>query len=410
MKILVMKFGGTSLATQEKRDMVADRILQTQKNGFQPVVVVSAIGREGDPYATDTLIKLAKQRARDINPRELDLLMSCGETISCVVLAATLKAKGGEGVVLTGRQAGIRTDQNYGDCRIQRINPERIWQIIAENKIPIIAGFQGEAENGDITTLGRGGSDTTAAAIGVVLKAHAVEIYTDVDGVMTADPRVVPDAVTLDALTYHDVLHFAQQGAKVIHPRAVEILTQHNIPLIVRNALNDKPGTYITHHIEKDHTVFDWHYRKRITGITSLFKRTQFRVPFEKRDSLLEKTLFERLTAENIELDMINVFPEEKAFVVGEEQEEIAAGIIREMGLTAHLQKGCAKISLIGAGIMDVPEMMAKSLAALQEKGIEVLQTSETHVSISFLVKKEKADDAVRALHDKFGLGKGGKS
>jgi len=186
MKILVQKFGGTSVATQERREMAVDKIEGAVKNNYFPVIVVSAIGRYGDPYSTDTLIGLANSVGEGSNPREMDMLMSCGEIISCVVLCNTLKKRGHDSLVLTGGQAGIITDENFGDAEILSVEPDIIFDCIEKNIIPIIAGFQGKSKNGEITTLGRGGSDVTGAIIGEALNAEAVEIYTDVEGVMTA--------------------------------------------------------------------------------------------------------------------------------------------------------------------------------------------------------------------------------
>ena len=194
MRLIVQKFGGTSVATKESRGMAADKIEECIGKGCFPVVVVSAIGRKGDPYATDTLIEFSGSAGAAPQPRELDLLMSCGEIISCVVLANTLKARGHESIVLSGGQAGIITDDNFGDAGILRVDAGNILNCVHKGIIPIIAGFQGITENGDVTTLGRGGSDVTGAILGEALDAESVEIYTDVDGIMTADPVLVPNA------------------------------------------------------------------------------------------------------------------------------------------------------------------------------------------------------------------------
>ena len=219
MKIIVQKFGGSSLTTQEQRMQAANKVIAAKKDGYASVVVVSAMGRTGDPYATDTLISLVKNTNKTINPRELDLLLNCGEIISAVVLCQLFNSLGYEATVLTGCQAGIITDNSFTEAKILKVKPDKIIKNLKENKIVIVTGFQGITEDGELTTLGRGGSDTTAAALGVALNAEFVEIFTDVDGIKTADPRIVKDAKTLEVVTYNEICQLAQQGAKVIHPR-----------------------------------------------------------------------------------------------------------------------------------------------------------------------------------------------
>jgi aspartate kinase (EC 2.7.2.4) len=234
MKIIVQKFGGTSVATHEVRLKAVQKIINAKRSGFQPVVVVSAIGRRGEPYATDTLIDYATDIYQDIHPREKDLIMSCGEIISAVVMSNTLKSKGYEARALTGGQAGIITNSQYTDADILEIRPDKIYQIIENGRIPVVAGFQGVTADGEITTLGRGGSDVTAVALGEALSASCIEIYTDVDGIMTADPRIVSNASVIQHISYSDVLEMASEGAKVIHPRAVEFAMRSNIPVFIK--------------------------------------------------------------------------------------------------------------------------------------------------------------------------------
>jgi aspartate kinase len=221
MKIIVQKFGGTSVSTQQRREMVADKIIDAVDKGYSPVVVVSAIGRKGDPYATDTLLSLINNSESHVSKREMDLLMSCGEIISAVVIGETLEKRKFKVKVLTGGQAGIITNNDYSDADIIKVQTNKIMDLAKEGIIPIVAGFQGATEDGDITTIGRGGSDVTGSVLGEALKAEFIEIYTDVDGIMTADPRIVPEAKVIDKISYNEVFQFADQGAKVIHPREV---------------------------------------------------------------------------------------------------------------------------------------------------------------------------------------------
>jgi len=224
LRIIVQKFGGTSVATHDSRLLIAGKVSAAVELGFSPVVVVSAIGRRGDPYATDTLIGLLRSEVGSPEPRELDFVMSCGELISCAIMCSTLKACGLDAVALSGGQAGIKTDGVFNSAEIVNLDPEPVLRHLRAGKVVVVAGFQGENESGEVTTLGRGGSDTTAAALGAALKAEVVEIYTDVAGIKTADPRLVPDARTIDRLTYDETFQMAQEGAKVIHQKAVGLL------------------------------------------------------------------------------------------------------------------------------------------------------------------------------------------
>ena len=247
MRILVQKFGGTSVRSIKMREAAIEKVLSAQKNGYAPVVVVSAIGREGDPYATDTLIGYAGTEAGgQINPREKDLLMSCGEIISAVVMATAFKAHGVAARAVTGWQAGIYTNDCFGNASYFDVDTARLYEMLDAGVIPVVTGFQGITSSGDVTTLGRGGSDTTAAILGAALRAEAVEIYTDVDGVMTADPRLLPEARVISDVSYNEVFQMADHGAKVIHTKAVEIAMRGNVPLVVRNTSNNRAGTRIS--------------------------------------------------------------------------------------------------------------------------------------------------------------------
>jgi aspartate kinase len=244
MSLVVQKYGGTSLSDEVGREAAVSKILKCKREGNHVVVVVSAIGRRGEPYATDSLISLVEE-GRAIPKREMDLLMSCGEIISAVVLASYVYKRTQNVTVLTGYQAGIITDDNFGEANILEIKTEKIWELLKEDRIVIVAGFQGATIYGDVTTLGRGGSDITAAAIGVALGAEKVEVYTDVDGVATCDPKLTPQAPVLTWLDYKTALELSSQGAKVLHPKAVQILYGQGIPLIVKNIVGDHPGTRI---------------------------------------------------------------------------------------------------------------------------------------------------------------------
>ena len=226
MRILIQKFGGTSVATDEARACAAKKVSLAREAGYLPVVVVSAMGRNGAPYATDTLLRLVKSCNPNVSERELDQMMYCGEIISAVMMTATLTAMGIPSVSLTGGQAGIITDDNFSNARIIKVQTTALQSLLKQGNVPVVCGFQGITSEGAHTTLGRGGSDTTAAALGNALDAEKIEIYTDVAGIMTADPKLVSEARLLSITTYQEVCQMAEQGAKVIHPRAVEIAMQ----------------------------------------------------------------------------------------------------------------------------------------------------------------------------------------
>lgn len=405
MKIVVQKFGGTSVATPAAREQVVQRVLQAKKEGFAPVVVLSAIGRKGDPYATDTLLGLLAEVGPDVPKREQDLLLSCGEIITCSVVSSLLNRHGHPAMALTGGQAGIVTDDQFGDARILEVRPEPVLKVLEQGYIPVVAGFQGVTRGGEITTLGRGGSDTTAAALGAALGADAVEIFTDVDGVMTADPRIVDGAHTLDVVTYQEVTQMAYQGAKVIHPRAVEIAMQYNIPLRVRSTFSDAPGTLVTRGVRYPGQLALGPERL-ITGIAHLPHVAQIRVFMEPEDKAREVELFQTLAAAGISIDLINVFPGEKVFTVAEADVPKAKQVLAAAGFTPEVTVGLAKVSVVGAGMRGVPGVMAKVVEVLYRAGVEILQTADSHATISCLVRGEDTEKAICALHEGFELGK----
>jgi len=406
MKFIVLKFGGTSLATPELREKAAGKVIAAMDEGYRPVVVVSAMGRNGDPYATDTLINLAKQTYRDLPEREKDIIMTCGEIISGVVMTAMLQSLGRPAIFLTGAQAGIITDKNYTDARILQVKPHRITDYAQEGYIVVVAGFQGATEDGEITTLGRGGSDTTAAALGVALNAAYVDIYTDVEGIMTADPRIVTEARTLDAITYDEICHLAQEGAKVIHPRAVEIAMQKGIPLRVRSTFSDSPGTLVTTSGEVYKGAIDITRDRIITGIAYISGITQFKLETLPGPEGLEqqKRAFRALALAGISIDFINVLPDMVLFTVNDEVTEKAIRVLENIGYTPEVIQGCAKVSAVGAGMSGVPGVIADIVDALVGDGVQILQCNDSHTTVWVLVKREQMEKAVRALHRQFNL------
>ena len=404
MRILVQKFGGTSVATAASRQLVVDKISRAMDEGFQPVVVVSAMGRKGEPYSTDTLISVARESNPLVARREMDMMMCCGEIISAAVMSSTLQAAGLDAVLFTGGQAGIITDNQYGNARILKVDPARIRETLAAGRIPVVCGFQGITVDGDLTTLGRGGSDTTASAMGAALPAEAIEIYTDVDGIMTADPRLVPHAHILDRISYAEVSQLAYQGAKVIHPRAVEFAMQKNIPLIVKSTFSDAPGTLITT-CSGSSEVGDTRVSDRVaTGITYVRNITQITVKPATTGHVDSSRIFKILAGSGINVDFINILPTQLLFTIQDIDSAAAQQNLTSAGYQLEIVPNCAKVSVVGGGMGDVPGVMSGFVEALSRKAIPLLQTVDSQTSISGLIDGKYMEEAVSALHSEFGL------
>lgn len=404
MRIIVQKFGGTSVASPEIRELAVKKIRAALEKGYRPVVVVSAMGRKGENYATDTLISLAKNAFHNIASRELDQIMYCGEMISAVIMAGTLQAAGINASALTGGQAGINTDTNFNNARILKVDPARLIALLKAGQIPVVCGFQGVSIDGELTTLGRGGSDTTAAALGSALNAELVEIYTDVEGIMTADPRLVSNARILECISYGEVCQLAHQGAKVIHPRAVEIVMPKGIPLVVKSTFSDAPGTLITN-ISKEGTEGTAVTDRIATGVTYLADIAQIKVDINNNDfSVASFNVFKIMADNGISVDLINVHPGQIMFTVADSLANNASAKLIESGYGIEVISGCAKVSVVGGGMREVPGVMASFVEALAVNNIPILQTVDSHTSISALIKKADIQTAVTSLHEKFGL------
>lgn len=398
MKIIVQKFGGTSVSTEENRQKVIEKVKGAIKSGYSPVVVVSAMGRKGAPYATDTLLSLIKDEFKDSNKLAQDLLMCCGETISSVVMCNDLYSAGVNAVPLTGGQAGVVTDNNFTDARCLNVDPKKILDIVGQGRVPVVTGFQGVTEDGFLTTLGRGGSDTSASLLGVALNAAMIEIYTDVDGIMTADPRIVKDADLIDVISYNEVFQLADQGAKVIHPRAVEIAMEGNVPLLIKNTMNNCKGTLINNFGDRQH-------RRIMSGITSQENRIQ--VSISRADNMNNgkyNDILDLLAANKISLDLINIFPDNQVFTINKGDKDLLETVLNKESFKYKLTEDCSKISVIGAGMKGIPGVMARIIKSLSENNIEVLQTADSHMTIWCLVHSKDAINAINILHRVFSV------
>jgi aspartate kinase len=404
MKIIVQKFGGTSVRDEQSRQHAKKHIQFALSENYKIVVVVSAMGRNGDPYATDTLLSLINGSKSLISKRETDLLLSCGEVISSIVFTDMLLQEGIKATSLTGAQAGFCTNDDHTNAKIVEMNCERLLEALETNDVVVVAGFQGQAKNGDITTLGRGGSDTSAAALGAALKAESIDIFTDVDGIMTADPRIADQARPLSFVTYTEVCNMAYQGAKVIHPRAVEIAMQAKVPIRIRSTYTENPGTLVTmaSHLEKGNGIKE----RMITGIAHLSNITQIKVFAKKNQYDLQSEIFKAMANEGISVDFINISPNQIIYTVTEVMADRAISVLHRLGYEPSIERDCAKVSIVGAGMEGVPGVTSKIVGALSENGIRILQSADSHTTIWVLIKQEDLVTAVNSLHDAFELEK----
>lgn len=399
MKVIIQKFGGTSVRDEEGRGHALKHIQQAISDGYKCVIVVSAMGRLRDAYATDTLLGLIGAKQTLVSKREQDLLMACGENISAVVFSQFLNQNGIKAEAFTGGQAGIQTNDVYMDARVKALHSERINLALAELDAVVVTGFQGVNTLGDVTTLGRGGSDTSASIMGVITQAERIDIFTDVLGVMTADPRLASEAKMLEEVTYDEIANLAHEGAKVIHPRAVEIAASANIPLRVRSTYSDELGTLITKKSSiskvKDHFV---------TGIAHVENLSQIKVDTKISHENAATEIFQAMAAAEISVDFINISPKEIVYTVQGHMAERASQIITELGYTFQIQSGCAKVAIVGAAITGVPGIIARMVTALSKENIEILQSADSLTTIWVLVNGVDLKKSVNVLHNAFAL------
>ncbi|MCI3919481.1 aspartate kinase [Paenibacillus sp. TRM 82003] len=406
MRILVQKFGGTSLSTPEAREHAIKHITRALKEKYALVVVVSAMGRRGDPYATDTLLGLIDSNGGVLAARERDYLMACGEMISAATLCSMLQSRGIQATALTGAQACIETTDDYGNARITNIRTERLMSVLKAGKIAVVTGFQGAAPNGDVTTLGRGGSDTSATALGAALKAEYVDIFTDVEGVLTADPRIVEDAKPLEHVSYMEICNMANNGAKVIHPRAVEVAMDADIPVRVRSTFSDGTGTLVAGHSALRRAEGGTISERLITGIAHYTNVSQIQVSATKGQYDLQLRVFKAMASHGISVDLINVNPSGVAYTVNDAEADRAMALLQELGYEPTVIRDCTKVSVIGGGMNGVPGVMATIIEALTEEEVGILQSADSNTTIWVLVRSADTVKAVNALHRQFQLHK----
>ncbi len=404
MKALVQKYGGSSVAGAERIRAVAELVAASRTDDHGIVVVVSAMGK-----TTDELLALARSVTPDPAPRELDLLLSTGETVSATLLAMALRARGCPAVSLTAGQAGIHTNAWFTRARITAIQPERLERELRAGNVVIVTGFQGITDEADVTTLGRGGSDTTAVALACALGAERCEIYTDVDGVYTADPRVVPEARSIPRIAYEEMLELAQQGAKVMHPRAVELGQVYNMPIWVLSSFTPGAGTLI----DAGDTV---EIRQRVQGIahdTDVAKISLAGVPDQPG---IAYAIFKPLADAGVSVDVIVQTASfegvtDLSFTVARGELQRAVALVQPAAESIHASKiasasDLAKVSIVGTGIQSAPGYAARMFGILAEAGINIEMITTSDIRITCVVPRDDVARAVRALHAGFELDK----
>lgn len=402
--LIVKKFGGTSVANKERIFNVAKRCIEDYQKGNQVVVVLSAMGKQ-----TDVLLEMAN----DINPkaskRELDMLLTTGEQTSVALMAMAMDSLGVPAVSLNAFQVAMHTTEDYGNARLKKIDTQRIQFELDNRRIVVVTGFQGISKYDDYTTLGRGGSDTTAVALAAALHADACEIYTDVDGVFTADPRVVPDARKLDEITYDEMLELASLGAGVLHNRSVEMAKKYGVQLVVRSSLNTSEGTVVKEESKMEKML--------VSGVATDKNVVQFAVEGLENKPGVAFKLFQHLANHKVNVDMILQSVEHNgtqdiSFTVTEDMADVAMETLERHSNTSlkceniTVTKDVSKVSVVGAGMMTNPGVAAKMFEALYDAGINIRQISTSEIRVTVLIDEKYTEDAAQAVHAAFSLEK----
>ena len=404
-KVIVQKFGGTSVADTDKIKNVAKTVIKEKNNGNDVVVVVSAMG-----HTTDYLVKMAKDLSPNPSGREMDMLLSTGEGVSIALLAMAIQSQGYDAVSFNAMQIGIMTENVHSKARIVDIKTDKLKQNLKDGKIIVVAGFQGVTEDGEITTLGRGGSDTSAVALAAALNAERCDIYTDVEGVYTTDPRIVPKATRLDEISYEEMLELAHAGANVLHPRSVETAKQFNVPLRVRSSFKtDNLGTLIL-------GVDKMEIYKPVTGVAADLSQARIVVCDVPDVPGQAAKLFGKLAKEHISVDMIIQSYARKvsntndiAFTIDSADLEKTIKTLEEMKKELNcgdiqINDNIAKVSIVGAGLIDRPGIASTMFETLAKLGVNIKMISTSEIKISCLVSKDDAHRALKALHEEFEL------
>lgn len=405
MKLIVQKYGGTSLGSIQRIKEVAKKIIQRKKEGVDIVVVVSAMAGE-----TDKLTELAHKISPDPNKQTMDLLLSSGERVSCSLLALAIHQLGFKAASFTGRQVGILTDSEHTKARIKKIEAHKIHHALKEGLIVIVAGFQGIDENDNVTTLGRGGSDTSAVALAAALKADVCEIYSDVDGVYTTDPNIEPHARKLKKISYEEMMEMASLGAKILQIRSVQFAKKYKVPLYVKSSFNNVDGTLVT---EEDSAMEE----VLVSGITYDRGQTKISIIGVPDKPGIASNIFDVVGGSNIVVDMIiqNISHEgltDISFTLPKTDSKkglkLAEKVGNEIGAKeVRMDENMSKISIVGAGMRSHSGIAAKMFRTLSEENINIIMISTSEIKISCVIEDKYTELAVRILHKAFGLEKG---
>ena len=405
MAFIVQKYGGTSVADVERLKKVADKVASRKAEGNRMVVVLSAMAGE-----TNALVELAKQASDNPDEREMDMLLSSGERITIPLLAMILKSRGIDAISLTGRQSGIFTDGAHTKARIRNIDTRNIFKWLERDHVVVVAGFQGYSEEVDsVTTLGRGGSDTTAVALAVALKADQCEIYTDVDGVFTTDPRIVPEARRIDRISYEEMLEMASLGAKVLQTRSVEFAAKYNMPILVKSSFTNGPGTWVTAEEPSMEEVL-------VSGVVYNKDQAKITIADVPDKPGCAAKIFDSLAHHNINVDMIIQNVGEKGLtsisltVPSDESKKALSGL---KGAASEikarevlLEENVGKVSIVGVGMRSHTGVAARMFRLLADGGINIQMISTSEIKVSCVIRKDEIDKAVRLLHDGFEMEK----
>jgi aspartate kinase len=398
-RIAVLKFGGTSVDSPEQRAIAYTRVRDARDAGFATVAVVSAMGRAPDPYATDSLLALLEARSGSSNA---DVLLAAGELIAAAVFADELSASGIPATALTGGQAGIVTDERFGDATILRVDPSAVTELLDRSVVPVIAGFQGCSERGAITTLGRGGTDLSAIAIGQALQAERVDIYTDVSGAMTGDPARIPGAHTIPRASLEEMTELAEQGAKVMHHKAADYANRTGTRYTIKGLRTDT-GTVVDEGVD---------HHRAVTGVTATGRMTWVRVirgdiETPERRMQTELEMFARMAGADISIDQVTINQAGVAFVVQGDRGNELRRLLGDLNLAVRIREGCAKLSVVGSGMRGTPGVVRDVVTALSRANVEIIHCTDSNITISLLVPADDVSRAERAVHDQFHLDAG---
>ncbi|MEO9262844.1 MAG: aspartate kinase [Candidatus Baltobacteraceae bacterium] len=395
-RIAVLKFGGTSVASPEQRALAIRRVSDARENGFAVVVVVSAMGRAPEPYATDTLLALAG----NVGAADSDVLLACGELIAAAVFAGELNRENIFARALSGEHAGIVTNAVYGDASILRVDTDRLHSLLQSGIVPVVAGFQGATGDGEITTLGRGGTDLSAIAIGHALCAERIDIYTDVSGVMTADPRRIEEARAIERASFEEMAELAEHGAKVMHQKAAAYAQDRNVPYAVKGLSTDA-GTIVDFAREPHRPVTGVTATGRLTWVRAI--RGDIESPTQRMQTELE--MFRRLAEADVSIDQVSINQAGVAFAVLGDRANDVRRMLGDLNLAIRVREGCSKLSIVGAGMRGTPGVVHQIVAALSRANVEIIHATDSNITVSVLVPETDVTRAEAAVHDHFQLG-----